>query len=99
MDPYIKNRAIYACPGAPELEIGVALNEALAGARLGDLPKPAETVLFFSSDNGIDIPFGGPDSVAPGRFAGRVTVGFADGHTQMMRPDEVKRQLEKNPFE
>jgi len=99
LEPYLKNRSVYQCPGAPDKTIAFALNEALAGAKLNDLPRPAETVLFYESSVGEDVPFGGPDAVlTESRHQGLITVGFADGHCKLMKPEEARKLLEQDPL-
>jgi len=100
LQPYLKNLEIYKCPGAPERERAFALNEALAGAKMGDVKRPAETVLFFESNLPDDIPFGGADGVLlESRHRGMITVGFVDGHAKLMKPDDARRLLEEDPFQ
>jgi|GEM_PF-2334168 len=97
---YVKNRAIYTCPGAPERPMGYAINEVLIGALLPEIKRPAQTVLFYESDPGHDLPFGGPDSViAKPRHEGKVVVGFVDGHARLMSPDELRELLARDPFQ
>jgi prepilin-type processing-associated H-X9-DG protein len=100
LQPYLKNPEIYKCPAAPDKEYGYALNEALAGAKLADIKRPAEVVLFFESGLPDDVPFGGPDGLlTEPHHAGMVTVGFVDGHTKLMKPDEAKKLLGQDPFQ
>ncbi|MFQ5808696.1 MAG: hypothetical protein ACE5JM_03665 [Armatimonadota bacterium] len=100
LDPYLKNRAIYACPDTPGNVIGYAINEALIGARIADVKRPSETVLFFESDQAQELPFGGPDAVTgPPRHDGHVVVGFVDGHVQRVSPEELRALLARNPFQ
>jgi prepilin-type processing-associated H-X9-DG protein len=100
VEPYHKNAAILACPGVPDRAHGYALNEALAGARMADIKRPAETVLFFETDLPDDLPFGGPDGLPQEpRHGGRVVLGFVDGHAQMCSLEEARKLLEQDPFE
>lgn len=97
---YVKNRAIYTCPGAPGKAVAYAINEALIGARTGDVKRPSETVLFFESDQAQELPFGGPDAVTgPPRHEGRVAVGFVDGHAKFVSPEELRELLARDPFQ
>ena len=83
--PYLKNEAILKCPAAPELECAYALNAALAGKRLKDLPNPAEAILFFESNLGKRNATGTLEEVAvPGRHRGGNVYAFADGHIKWM---------------
>ncbi|MFQ5809184.1 MAG: hypothetical protein ACE5JM_06160, partial [Armatimonadota bacterium] len=96
---YTRNRALYACPGAPERPVGYAINEALIGALLPEIKRPAQTVLFYESDPGHDLPFGGPDAViGQPRHDGKVVVGFVDGHARLMSPDELRQLLAQDPL-
>jgi prepilin-type processing-associated H-X9-DG protein len=84
LEPYLKNTALYSCPAQPE-KIGFALNAALAAANGKDVKRPAETVLFFEADVPDDVAFGGADAVLQQpRHAGKIVVGFVDGHVQAM---------------
>ncbi len=97
---YVKNRAIYTCPGAPGKAVAYAINEALIGARMADVKRPSETVLFFESDQAQELPFGGPDAVTgPPRHEGRVVVGFVDGHAKFVSPEELRELLARDPFQ
>ncbi|MBM3471894.1 MAG: hypothetical protein FJX75_01310 [Armatimonadetes bacterium] len=100
LQPYLKNLQIYQCPGAPDKERAYALNEALAGAKMGDIKRPAEIALFFESDLPDDVPFGGPDGVLmEPRHGGMLTVGFVDGHAKLMKPEDAKKLLAEDPFQ
>ncbi|MGD8239006.1 MAG: hypothetical protein PVH68_10670, partial [Armatimonadota bacterium] len=100
LHPYLKNRAIYACPDAPGEAVSYAINEAVIGARMADVKRPSETVLFFESDQAQELPFGGPDAVtgAP-RHGGRVVVGFVDGHVKQVLPEQLRALLARDPFQ
>lgn len=99
LEPYVQNQTIYRCPTAPE-RIGFALNAALAAANAKDVKRPAETVLFFEADVPDDVAFGGPEVVLQEpRHAGKIVVGFVDGHAKAMDPGEVVELLERDPFE
>jgi len=100
LEPYLKNTQVYTCPGAPERAYGFALNEALVGAKLADIKRPAETVLFFEAGLPDDLPFGGADGLLlEPRHNGRLTLGFVDGHAKFVSPDEARKLLEQDPFE
>jgi prepilin-type processing-associated H-X9-DG protein len=97
---YTGNRALYACPGMPERPVGYAINEAVIGALMPEIRRPAQTVLFYESDPGHDLPFGGPDAVIrQPRHDGKVTVGFVDGHARLISPDELRQLLAQDPFQ
>lgn len=100
LEPYLKNAEIYQCPGAKERQYAFAINEALIGAKLSDIKRPAETVLFFESNLPDDLPFGGPDGLLmEPRHRGMITVGFVDGHCKLMKPEEAKKLLARDPFQ
>lgn len=83
--PYVANAAIFKCPGAPDLEYGYAMNEALSGRQLQSLAAPAEAVLFFDSDLGKRNAAAGLEALAkPGRHLGGYNCCFADGHAKWM---------------
>jgi len=95
LEAYTKNRQIYVCPAAPDKPIGYALNEKVAGVKADAVRNPADTVLFFESDEGGEIPFGGPDAlVAKARHLGGVVLGFVDGHAKVVPLEEARRLLQ-----
>jgi prepilin-type processing-associated H-X9-DG protein len=99
LQPYLKNTQVLKCPSAPEREVAFALNQAVAGAKLADVKRPGEVVLFFETGGPEDIPFGGPDFVpTEPRHGGQVTVGFVDGHAQLVPPDKLRGLLQEDPF-
>ena len=98
--PYLQNRQIFICPSRPELPVAYAFNERLQGAAFGDIPNPAQTVMFFESTIGGDCPTGGVDAVPEEPIhEDFVTVGFADGHVKMMTPEALRDALAPDPFE
>lgn len=97
--PYINNRQIFTCPSRPDLPVGYALNEKLAGLNLRELEALSQTVQAFESNLGGDAPVGGADDVPPeGIHDGGVEVLFADGHVQWMAVeaamDALAREVE-----
>jgi len=99
IQPYTKNAQILICPARPDLPVGYALNEAVLGMALGDIPRPAETVLLFESDLGGEAPVGGPEALcqqAP--HEGGVNLGFVDGQAKMV-PLEQAQDLLAQPVE
>jgi len=94
LEPYFKNREILRCPSAPNLPVGYAFNRALLGAKLADIPNPAQTVMLFDSDLGGEHPVGGAEALAgPARHEGMVNLGFVDGHVQTCGLEEAKQLL------
>jgi hypothetical protein len=59
--------ALFACPSAPELGFGYAMNQELAGRNVADFRGRSQTVLFFDSDadavNAVGVP---PPPPGPG---------------------------------
>jgi prepilin-type processing-associated H-X9-DG protein len=93
---YTKNADILRCPAAGDLKVAYALNEALIGKPLAQIADPAKTVLFFESDQGPEVPFGGLDALAAkARHPDGVTLGFADGHVQVVSVEEARKLLGK----
>ncbi len=82
------------CPSRREVGVGFALNEALIGATSDRIWDLDETVLLFESSIGGDSPIGGARDVPEGGVHdGRVHVGFADGHVQLLPVAEAKKLL------
>ncbi|NSW57152.1 MAG: hypothetical protein HPY44_14155 [Armatimonadetes bacterium] len=99
--PYVgNNEQLLRCPGRPDVPVGYALNEKLVGARLGDIKLPSETVALFEVRGGGESQVGNAADVPdPGFHNGMLAVGFMDGHVEMMSSLELRRALERNPFE
>jgi prepilin-type processing-associated H-X9-DG protein len=96
---YIKNRALYRAPGVPGKEVGYAINEAVIGAVMADIKRPAQTVLFFESDPAHELPFGGADAIIrQPQHGGQIVVGFVDGHARLVTPEELRQLLAQDPF-
>ena len=97
--PYINNRQIFVCPARPNLPVGYAVNEKVAGMDLNVLEAPAQTVLAFESNLDGDAPIGGADAVPmEGVHDGRVNVVFVDGHVEFV-PVEEATDLLARPVE
>jgi len=96
LEAYTRNRQIYICPLAPGKPVGYALNEKVAGVKADGVRSPADTVLFFESDEGGEIPFGGLDAlVAKPRHLGGVILGFVDGHAKVVPLEEARKLLQR----
>jgi prepilin-type processing-associated H-X9-DG protein len=81
--PYLKNDQVFRCPGAPDQQCGYAYNLALAGRKLGDIPNPAETVLFYETTLGMPSPADlGESQPKPGRHNAGNSVAYTDGHVR-----------------
>ena len=79
LKPYLKTPL--PCPRA-KLGTGYAMNKALSKKKLEALDKPAETVLFFESDNGT--------TVSQKRHQSGLGFTFADGHTKRLSESSQK---------
>jgi hypothetical protein len=80
-------KASLLCPGdAPklaELVCGYSYNLAIASKRLGDIPNPAETVLFYESTlNKLNAADRGESEPKPGRHSGGNCRAYVDAHAQ-----------------
>ncbi len=81
--PYVRNDAIFRCPGDGELP-SYAMNPALFGKKLSDIREPSETVMLFESDNGKDIAY---------RHGGVAVVAYADGHAAYVMAEQARDAL------
>jgi len=98
--PYTKGPDPYVCPAVPELEVGYALNPAVAGLALNDIKRPANLVLFFE----VDLVEGRPADDAQAaltapRHGEKIVVGLVDGHVKTTDFDELQELLQRDPFE
>jgi len=93
--PYVKNEAIFACPGRQGTGLaGYAMNKQLIQADLKALPDPAGTILFFEVGVDLKDQVGGADDVPPGGVHdGQINAAFADGHVKLISPDAAKQML------
>ena len=86
ISPYMKNDEIFKCPSDPEHDYGYAFNRNLSGKRLGEIRRPAETVLIFDSTagkkNAADT---GQSWPAGGRHNGGNNCAWADGHVKWLK--------------
>ncbi len=99
IEPYHHSNALLRCPSRPELPVAYAMNEKLLGAKLGDIQRPAETILVFESNLGGDSPVGFPvDVPEEGVHSGGINCGFVDGHAKCLRVEQAKELLEHDPF-
>jgi prepilin-type processing-associated H-X9-DG protein len=68
----------------------------LKGVSLGKVKSPGETVLIFETDGGWNLS-GGPELLLnTPRHSQSITVGFADGHVEQVKPARVE-QLRWDP--
>lgn len=92
--PYVRNPALFKCPGAPNLEFGYAMNVALSGFHLTLLEDPSRTPLFFDANLGCANAAGGRESLCnPPRHLERNNIVFADGHVTTVKPDDIDSLL------
>jgi hypothetical protein len=74
----------FSCPGRGITGRAFAMNAKLSGVRLSQIPKPGQTVMFFECSPGAP-----PSGIAsdlpsePPHTAGW-TIGFCDGHTEVV---------------
>jgi prepilin-type processing-associated H-X9-DG protein len=89
---YVTNEKAYICSqGKPGQRCHYALNAQLVGRELKDVQAPAETVLIFETDGGWNVSGGRELLPAKPRHSGAYTVGFADGHVEMVRPARLEK--------
>ncbi len=87
----------FLCPeGAPNQRCHYALNAHVAGRELSDIQEPSQVVLVFEIEGGWNVT-GGREllSIRP-RHNSLCTVGFADGHAEMV-PGARLEQLRWEP--
>ena len=75
--PYVKNKAIFACPSDAKGTISYTFNPNLQGAKLAEMVSPAETVLLYE----------GKDKKFAFKHEGKTAVAFADGHVKLLTPE------------
>ncbi len=84
--PYVKNPATFVCSqGKPGQRSCYAFNAKLAGRELKEVQSPAQTVMIFEIDGGWNVAGGRELLPATPRHSGAYTVGFVDGHAEMVR--------------
>jgi hypothetical protein len=90
--PYVQNDKTYLCPqGKPGQRCHYAFNARLAGKGMKDVQSPAATVLIFETDGGWNVS-GGPELLpAKPRHRDGHVVGFADGHSEVVRPARLEK--------
>jgi len=80
----------FVCPqGEPGPGCHYALNAQLAGRRMNEVQDPARTVLVFECDGGWNVSGGREGLPAKPRRSGACTIGFADGHVQLVKTNRV----------
>lgn len=99
LQPYLKNTQIYICPSRPWLAVGYALNEQIAGAAMGDIVNPSQTILFFEAGTDEEITLGGADEVPEdGVHNHGIVCGYVDGHAKWVTVEEARTALAQDPF-
>ncbi len=87
--PYVKNKAIFHAPDAPEDEkISYAFNKNLEGLSLAILTDAAKTVMVYEGQNGTPLY----------RYEGTTVIGLADGSCRAMTEAQVKKLIWNDPF-
>jgi len=83
LDPYLKNRSLWACPACPR-EPGYRANDNLGGRELGDVKRPAQTPAMW--DAGASVAGFPPlPSTTRSRHNGGDNFAYADGHVKWVR--------------
>ena len=102
--PYIGDGKILESPFAPQAGRAWAMNRNLDGRKLNDIKQPARTVLIFEAR--IGGPPAGGRELLPHRPRGRrgYVIGFLDGHTELIRPENLDRLIwipgaQKQPYD
>ena len=78
--PYIGDESLWTVPPST---FRFDFNGHLSGHKVGEVPVPASTVLFYDGTN--DTPHF--------RYDGKAAVGFADGHCKLITPNEAKKLI------
>lgn len=68
---------VLVCPKAPELPNGYAYNDAIAGEKVDQFPRPEDVILSFDAANGIPA----------FRHNGKSIASFLDGHVARIQKD------------
>ena len=90
--PYEKQPATFVCPqGKPGQRCHYAFNAKLVGREIKDVQSPAQTVLIFETDGGWNVAGGRELLPAKPRHNGAYTIGFVDGHAEMVRPARLQK--------
>jgi hypothetical protein len=87
--PYMKNRAIYVCPQAPDIAVGYAYAPSLSGRPSKSLQEPGAAMVFWDGEPGGSLP-------AFRHYEG-IYVGFADAHAKWLEPGAFLRALSRRP--
>ncbi|HOC56666.1 MAG TPA: DUF4190 domain-containing protein [Verrucomicrobiota bacterium] len=91
--PYLAGMTnAFVCPqGTPHQRCHYALNAQVAGRGLSDIQEPSQVVLVFEIEGGWNVT-GGREllSIRP-RHNNLCTVGFADGHAEMVPPARLEQ--------
>ena len=90
LKPYLAgNSNVFICrQGNPALRSHYALNAQAAGHSMKDIQSPAQTVVVFECEGGWNVSGGRELLPAKPRHTA-YTVGFADGHVEMVRPERL----------
>ena len=88
---YVANPNTFLCPaGDPSRRSHYAFNARLSGVDTKEVSSPNQTVLIFEIDGGWNMS-GGPELLMrPGRHNGSVGLVFADGHSEIARPQRLR---------
>jgi len=81
---------MFQCPAEPGGRCAFSYNASLANQKLSNNQSPMKTVLVFSSADGWNQSGGRDLAKAHKHGARTITVGFADGHTEMRRIEQMQ---------
>lgn len=77
--PYFRSEDVLVCPLHPKEKLSYVFNAKLQNANLAQMQQPAQTVLIYEGQNEkLDF-----------RHDNRAGVCFADGHVQLVTPEEA----------
>ena len=81
---HISDAGILTCPGKENAGRTYAMNAKLGGMHIEQVHNQSQTVLFFECSPGAP-PSGGPSDLPPEpTHTGGWTIGFCDGHTELV---------------
>jgi hypothetical protein len=81
--------AVFHCPSDVASRCSYGLNTNIANKRISDLGLPAKTVLVFSSGNRWNQAGGRDQAAVHQHERNAVTVGFADGHSEVVKTERL----------
>lgn len=85
IEPYVKSRSIFICPGESALPCGYSFYNRLDRASLKKIVRPADTPMLFDSAGGWNSTLSIDRVLA--RHNGGYNCSFVDGHVKWIGPD------------